>query len=125
MVGTAGRIGWTPAAHSLGVDDIRVAAGISRWRRAFLSAQARADCSVLLRSLVRLSGGRGDLDQVPTAPGSANSELPSRFGLLRPHQSEALRIVQEDKVGGLYDFGTTLAFGFDALLAHIFVDEVA
>src|SRR5690242_911282 len=110
IAGAAGRaegIG-TPTSQSSGTDDNWVAAGIQRCKRVLLSAQAGADWAALVRSLIRLSGGRIDLDQIPGAPRATDSEFLSRFGLARTYQNQALRIVEEDDVDGLDGLGAAL-----------------
>lgn len=98
----------TPTGQSSDSGHNWVAAGIQRCKRALLSAQTGADRTALLRSLIRLSGGRIDLDQIPGAPEVADSELLSRFGLARTNQNRALRIVEEDYVDGLDGLGAAL-----------------
>jgi ATP-dependent DNA helicase RecQ len=89
-----------PTGRSSAVGDNWVAAGIERCKQALRSAQTGADQAALLRSLIRLSGGRIDLDQIPGAVEVADEQLLSRFGIARTNQNHALRIVEEDYVDG-------------------------
>lgn len=120
MAGTARRddgIG-TPSGQSPRADDNWVAAGIRRCKRGLLSAESDADRAALLRSLIRLNGGRIDLDQFPKAIAAPDAEFLSRFGLARTNQNQALRIVEEDDPDGLDGLGAALSL--DPVARQIF-----
>jgi ATP-dependent DNA helicase RecQ len=88
--------------------DTWVPAAIRRCERALAAVQTVADRAALLRSLIRLKGGRIDIDRLPTALTEGDFAILSRFGLALTNQNQALRIIDEDDFYGLDGLGVSL-----------------
>lgn len=85
---------------------------IRRCEQALGTAQGSADRLALVRSLVRLHGGRRDLAALPIFLNEAERFLLGRFGLALTHEGRALRIVTDED-----------RFGLDGLAQAMMLDE--
>lgn len=86
--------------------------GIRRCEQVLAGAQGSADRLALIRSLVRLHGGRLDLTALPVFLNEADRFLLERFGLALTHEGRTLRIMTDD--GG---------FGLDGLAQAMMLDK--
>jgi ATP-dependent DNA helicase RecQ len=95
-----------------------VARSIARCLTSLAVARAPADRLALIRSLVRLQGGRIDLDVLPQSLTLDDYALLDRFGLARTNSDTALRIVDEEDHLGVD--GLTAALRFDPVPRHAY-----
>lgn len=95
-----------------------IASSIVRCRRALLAVSCTADRLALLRSLVRLNGGRVDLADLPISLSAEDYLQFARFGLARTNSDRSVRIVDEDDPPGLS--GLTASMILDAQPRRIF-----
>lgn len=95
-----------------------VARSIDRCLRALAATTTSADRMALLRSLVRLKGGRLDLDRLPAPLTLDDFALLGRFGLARTNSDTAVRIVDEEDQPGLD--GCQAALRFDSAPRHAY-----
>jgi ATP-dependent DNA helicase RecQ len=72
----------------------------------------------LLRSLIRLQGGRIDLSSLDICLTAEEFALLGRFGLARTNSDKALRLVDEEDIDGLE--GLTAALRFDPANRHAY-----
>lgn len=91
---------------------------IARCVRALASATNGADRLALLRSLVRLRGGRIDLSDLERPLTLDDYELLSRFGLARTNLECSLRIVDDEDANGLE--GLEAVLRFDPIPRHAY-----
>jgi len=86
---------------------------------------APADRVALLRSLVRLEGGRLELSDLELSLSRAEEDLLQRFGLVRPRDS-VVRIAEELGFGKLEDVGEALALSKSSrrLVAPVYPDAL-
>jgi len=87
-----------------------VASTIDRCLRALADSRPGADRMALLRSLIRLRGGRIDLAELDQALTLDEFNLLGRFGLARTNSDTALRIVDEEDLNGLDGLQAVLRF---------------
>ncbi|MFS2108092.1 DEAD/DEAH box helicase [Sphingomonas sp. Sphisp140] len=81
---------------------------IARCRTALQAADSSADRLALIRSLVRLLGGRLDLAAESVSIASLEADLVSRFGLALTNNGESLRLIDEDDLPDLQGLNHTL-----------------
>lgn len=106
------------ATESANGDKTWVARSIARCLTGLVVARTPADRMALIRSLIRLKGGRIDLDALPLDLTLDDCALLGRFGLARTNSDTALRIVDEDDQPGLD--GLTAAMRFDSIPRHAY-----
>ena len=87
-----------------------VPSSIGRCLRALADASPGADRMALLRSLIRLRGGRIELAELDQALTLDEFNLLGRFGLSRTNSDTALRIVDEEDFVGLDGLQAALRF---------------
>ncbi|MCT7376361.1 DEAD/DEAH box helicase [Chelativorans salis] len=90
-----------------------VESSIARCTRALASATRAADRLALVRSLIRLRGGRIDLSDLDRPLTLDEFALLSRFGLAQTNSERSLRIIDEEDAHDLIGLGA--AFKFDAV----------
>ncbi len=83
---------------------------IARCIGALASASNSADRVAILRSLIRLKGGRLDLSDLEKPPTLEEFALLSRFGLALTNLDRSLRIIDEEDAYGLNGLGAALTF---------------
>lgn len=96
-------------------DDLQYKSGwvessIARCTQALASATRAADRLALIRSLIRLRGGRIDLSDLDRPLTLDELTLLSRFGLSPTNSERSLRIVDEEDAHGLNGLGAALKF---------------
>lgn len=89
-------------------DEAWVQASIKRCTDALASATAPSDRLALLRSLIRLMGGRIDLADLSVRLSSHDHNLLSRFGIAPTNSDLSLRIVDQDDLHALVGLGDVL-----------------
>ena len=87
-----------------------VESSIARCIDALTSATGAADRLALIRSLIRLRGGRIDLSDLDRQLTLDEFALLSRFGLARTNSDRSLRIVDEEDAHELSGLGAALKF---------------
>lgn len=83
---------------------------IARCTHALASARTAADRLSLIRSLIRLRGGRIDLSDLGRPLVFDELSLLSRFGLGRTNSDRSLRIIDEEDAHDLHGLGAALKF---------------
>jgi ATP-dependent DNA helicase RecQ len=87
-----------------------VESSIARCTHALASATRAADRVALIRSLIRLRGGRIDLSDLDRQLTLDEFSLLSRFGLGRTNSDRSLRIIDEEDAYDLNGLGAALKF---------------
>jgi len=87
-----------------------VQSSIARCTHALASATRAADRLALIRSLIRLRGGRIDLSDLDRPVTLDEFALLSRFGLARTNSDRSLRIIDEEDAHDLNGLGAALKF---------------
>lgn len=95
-----------------------VECSMKRCLKAFSAARSAADRVALLRSLIRLNGGRIDLDILPSDLTLDDFAQLSRFALARTNNDRSLRIVDEEDPGSID--GLSAALRFDPAPRHAY-----
>jgi ATP-dependent DNA helicase RecQ len=110
----------SPAGQNGDEDDATdwVERSIERCFRALASAAAGADRMALLRSLIRLRGGRIDLADLDLSLTLDDYALLGRFGLARTNSDQSLRLVDDEDIDGLD--GLSAALRFDPAPRHVY-----
>ncbi|MDB5412532.1 MAG: helicase-like protein [Rubritepida sp.] len=83
---------------------------IERCMRALAAAFSSADRMALLRSMIRLRGGRIDLADLNLTLTRDDYDLLGRFGLARTNSDQSLRLFEEEDIDGLDGLGAALRF---------------
>jgi ATP-dependent DNA helicase RecQ len=87
-----------------------VECSIARCLHALGSAAFAADRVALLRSLIRLRGGRIDLSELGKGLSEEEYALLKRFAIARTNSDLSLRLVDEDDESGLTGLSAALIF---------------